>query len=62
MKKFITAALMFLMALQLGAQSKEVQALLKAYDKAKQEISDAKRATKPVGWIRYAMTSKNRNL
>jgi tetratricopeptide (TPR) repeat protein len=54
MKKFITAALMFLMALQLGAQSKEVQALLKAYDKAKQEISDAKRATKPVGWIRYA--------
>ncbi|HBG54120.1 MAG TPA: hypothetical protein DDW70_07920 [Rikenellaceae bacterium] len=54
MKKFITAALMFLMALQLGAQSKEVQALLKTYDKAKQEISDAKRATKPVGWIRYA--------
>ena len=59
MKKFITAALMFLMALQLGAQSKEVQALIKSFDKAKLEIADAKRAAKPVTWIKYAQSLTN---
>ncbi|NLH24694.1 MAG: tetratricopeptide repeat protein [Bacteroidales bacterium] len=59
MKKFITAALMLLMAMQLGAQSKEAQALIKSFDKAKLEIADAKRAAKPVTWIKYAQSLTN---
>ncbi|HPB77936.1 MAG: invasion protein regulator [Bacteroidetes bacterium ADurb.Bin139] len=59
MKKIFTAALMLLMATQLGAQSKEAQALLKSYDKAKQDIADARRAAKPATWIKYAQALTN---
>ena len=56
MKKILTAALMLLMALQLGAQSKEVQSLLKNYDKFKSQTQDAKRGSRPATWISYAQT------
>ncbi len=54
MKKLLTAALMLFVTMQLGAQSKEVQALLKSYEKVKTEISDPKKAAKPATWIKYA--------
>ncbi|HHV03823.1 MAG: tetratricopeptide repeat protein [Bacteroidales bacterium] len=59
MKKSLTVALMLLMALQLGAQSKEVQSLLKNYEKYKEQVQDVKRGEKPATWIRYAQTLTN---
>jgi len=56
MKKFLTAALMLLMAMQLGAQSKEADILLKNFNKAKEQTLDVKRNTKPATWIKYAQT------
>ncbi len=54
MKKLVSAALMLLLVLQLGAQPKEVQNLLKNYEKTKQQTENPKRADKAVTWIRYA--------
>lgn len=59
MKKLLTTVLMLLMVLQLGAQSKEVQSLLKNYEKYKEQIQDVKRAEKPANWIRYAQAITN---
>ncbi|MFY9116805.1 MAG: tetratricopeptide repeat protein [Bacteroidales bacterium] len=54
MKKLVSAALMLLLVLQLGAQPKEVQNLLKNYEKTKQQVENPKRNDKAVTWIRYA--------
>ena len=54
MKKLISVALTLLLVLQLGAQPKEVQNLLKTYEKTKAQTELANRNDKPATWIRYA--------
>ncbi len=54
MKKFFTVALLVFATIQLGAQSKEVNALLKNYAKSQTEIADAKKAANPAVWTKYA--------
>ncbi|NLA16112.1 MAG: tetratricopeptide repeat protein [Bacteroidales bacterium] len=56
MKKLVSAALMLLFVVSLGAQPKEVQNLLKNYEKAKEQIEHPKRGERPATWIRYAQT------
>ncbi len=59
MKKLLTAALMLFVTMQLGAQSKEVQSLIKSYEKMKTEISDPKKGAKPATWVKYAQVLSN---
>ena len=59
MKKFLTAALMLLMVSQLGAQSREIESLLKEYEKNKERTENEKRSTKPGTWIDYAEAVTN---
>lgn len=54
MKKIFTLALLVLFALQVNAQSKEAQAIQKNYEKAKGDITDAKKSTNPAVWTKYA--------
>ena len=59
MKKILTAALMLLMVSQLGAQSREVESLLKEYEKNKERTEHEKRSTRPATWIDYAEALTN---
>ncbi len=53
MKKLISVALTLLLVLQLGAQPKEVQNLLKTYEKTKAQTELARRNDRTATWIRY---------
>ncbi len=59
MKKILTAALMLLMVSQLGAQSREVETLLKDFEKNKERTEHEKRSTRPATWIDYAEALTN---
>lgn len=59
MKKILSAALMLLMVSQLGAQSREVESLLKDYEKNKERTENEKRSTRPGTWIDYAQAVTN---
>ena len=59
MKKILSAALMLLMVSQLGAQSREVESLLKDYEKNKERTEHEKRSTRPGTWIDYAEAVTN---